>query len=619
MELLKISLVTICILYAYYRTGVLLKKIIKSENENICSTILYGFILTFVMFEIINIPFIIIQKNTTKIVYILFLITNLLYILLSYIIKPKVKKYNIVNNVKSIQIKNNMNSIFYALAIIIIIFQVINSSMLFKQDADDAFYVSWATEASQLDSMYDKLPNTGLENSSFDYKYLLNTWEIYGGFIARLFNINVATLFHTVYPIIYIPIAYMAYYLVLKKVLKNKNTGLGLLLLSIIFMFSGVSPRFKGIFLLGRIHQGKSILINIIVPFVMYEFLDYHNLKRENFILLTLAYIASIACNPITIWFLSLIYGLFLAIIFIKRDFKTFVKSLIVLIPIAVVSLLYINIVLLNSTIGIEEITTTVSFSWTYVFNWFLCEGKILAIIYIISIVIIMIKGNELQKIIGVYFAAMVCLLVVNPLLKNIYIKVVTTATYWRLFWLFASELTITIASVIIYENSNNKVIKNILLVLIILTLICSGKYIYTNNDMGFSEYQNSKKIEQYILDEADYILENEEENKKVIAPIDQTHSWVIRQYTNKIILMNSRNITDYSNTEYEEKYKKIYYETDTNYSADDINKILELSEASWIILPKSKYLEISNECEFSIANENEHDYIVKLNAKGNL
>lgn len=301
MELLKIILVVIYTIYIYYRTGVLLKKIINSKKNSLSTTILYGFVLTFAIFEIINLPFILMEKNTTKILYLIFLMLNSIYIILSYLVKPKIKKYNFIENVKNIKFKMNAETIFYVFTIIIIIFQIFNSSILFKQDADDSFYVSWANEAKELDSMYDKYPNTGVEGSSFDYKYLLNTWEIYGGFIARMFNMNTSTLFHTAYPIIYITIAYIAYYLVLKKVLNNKNTAVALLTLAIIFLFSGVSIRFKGMFFLGRIYQGKTILLNIIIPFVMYEFLNYPEIQKENYIILIFTYIAAIAYNPITI------------------------------------------------------------------------------------------------------------------------------------------------------------------------------------------------------------------------------------------------------------------------------------------------------------------------------
>lgn len=614
MELIKIILVVIYTIYMYYRTGVLFKKIINSNNSKLGTTILYGFVLTFAIFEIVNIPFILIGKNTTRVVYLIFLMLNVLYVILSYLIKPKIGKYNFIQNVKDIKPKINAETIFYVLAIIIIIFQIINSSMLFKQDADDSFYVSWANEAKELDSMYDKSPNTGLEETSFDYKYLLNTWEIYGGFTARMFNMNTPTLFHTAYPIIYIIISYIAYYLILRKVLNNKNTGVALFTLTLIFLFSGISVRFKGMFLLGRIYQGKSILLNIIIPFVMYEFLNYPKIQKENYIVLIFTYIAAISFNPITIWLLSLVYGIFLLTILIKRNFKVFCKSLITLLPIIFISFIYI-LIISTKCVDIKSITSAELFSWTGTFKLFMNEGKLMFLMYIISFIIVLIKGNEKQRLISVYFTILVCLCVINPFLKNIYIKVVTTATYWRLFWLLPIELTIAIATTIIYEKLNYKALKYLFVALIVLLIVFLGKYAY-KEELGFTKHQNFMKIQKYIIEEANYILESEDENKKIVTPFEPLHSTLIRQYTNKIILMNSRSMSNEKYENYEQLYRQIYFTPEEKYNIEDICKMLYKCSANYMILPKTKRLEITDKCNFSIVSENEQDYIIKANER---
>lgn len=614
MELIKIILVVIYTIYMYYRTGVLFKKIINSNNSKLGTTILYGFVLTFAIFEIVNIPFILVGKNTTRVVYLIFLMLNVLYVILSYLIKPKIGKYNFIQNVKDIKPKINAETIFYVLAIIIIIFQIINSSMLFKQDADDSFYVSWANEAKELDSMYDKSPNTGLEETSFDYKYLLNTWEIYGGFTARMFNMNTPTLFHTAYPIIYIIISYIAYYLILRKVLNNKNTGVALFTLTLIFLFSGISVRFKGMFLLGRIYQGKSILLNIIIPFVMYEFLNYPKIQKENYIVLIFTYIAAISFNPITIWLLSLVYGIFLLTILIKRNFKVFCKSLITLLPIIFISFIYI-LIISTKCVDIKSITSAELFSWTGTFKLFMNEGKLIFLMYIISFIIVLIKGNEKQRIISVYFTILVCLCVINPFLKNIYIKVVTTATYWRLFWLLPIELTIAIATTIIYEKLNYKALKYLFVALIVLLIVFLGKYAY-KEELGFTKHQNFMKIQKYIIEEANYILESEDENKKIVTPFEPLHSTLIRQYTNKIILMNSRGMSNEKYENYEQLYRQIYFTPEEKYNIEDICKMLYECSANYMILPKTKRLEIKDKCNFSIVSENEQDYIIKANER---
>ena len=100
MDLFKIILVVIWLIYLYYRTGILLKKIIKSKSNDLATTLLYGFITNFALFELINLPFILCFKQATKIIYIIFLITNILLIILSYLIKYAEKKYNVIYDIK---------------------------------------------------------------------------------------------------------------------------------------------------------------------------------------------------------------------------------------------------------------------------------------------------------------------------------------------------------------------------------------------------------------------------------------------------------------------------------------------------------------------------------------
>ena len=77
MEILNIIISVIYALFLYYRIGILTKKVLNSKDKSLSTTFLYGFVINFAIFEIINIPFIIIGKNTTKIVYAIFIMLNM--------------------------------------------------------------------------------------------------------------------------------------------------------------------------------------------------------------------------------------------------------------------------------------------------------------------------------------------------------------------------------------------------------------------------------------------------------------------------------------------------------------------------------------------------------------
>lgn len=614
MEIFKIIISVIYTLFLFYRIGVLTKKVFNSKDESINTTILYGFIINFAIFEIINIPFIIIGKNTTKIVYLIFIILNIAYIALSYLFKREQKKFNIINILKNIKIEKNLETVCYGIAIFLIMFQILNSSFLFKQDADDSFYISWANEARNLESMYDKFPDTGIEGSKFDKKYSLNTWEIYGGFTARLLRLNTPTLFHTVYPMVYIIIAYMAYYTLLKNTCKKDNVKFALLMFSILMMFSGIGTKAKGIFLLGRIYQGKSILVNIILPLSIAEFLEYRNFNKNNYIILSLIYIAALAVSPITIWFLSIQYGLFIILMFLRKEFKTMKKSLLLLIPIIIACILYLSC--MNSEVAnLGTITNSESYNWQKDLKKIIEPSKMRIALYFISIVIIILKGNKTQKDICLIIPVLVCILVINPILKNVYIKIVTSATYWRLYWLIPLEISITIATTIIYDMIKKTKYKEMFTIIAGIVIVICGKYVYQEK-LGFSKFENFEKIPQYIIDEANYIEQNTDNTARVTAPGEPLHSCTIRQFSTKILLMNSRSRGNDIYSEYIDWYTEIYTMEEKKYNAETINKLIEICKVDWIILPKSKILEITDNDKFEISTENEHDYILKSKSK---
>ena len=618
MILLKGLAIILFLIYLFYRIGVLYKKIIKHEDNGIITTVLYGFITNYLMFEVLNIPFIFYYKHSTKILYILFLVFSFIMIILSYIIKIKEKKYNFFNFLKekkeSKKSFKRENIIYCCLAIGIIFFQVASSTFMFKQDADDSFYVSWAKEASELENMYDMDPSTGLENSKFNYIYIFNTWEIYNGFIARLANINVATIMHTIIQVLYIPLSYCTYYLMLKRITKKKNIGFSFFVFALLMLFTGISAKFKAAFLLGRIHQGKSIFVNIIIPLSIYELLDYKKINANNIITISNIYISSMAFTPMTLSLLSLLYGLFLVMILVKREYKSFFKMLTILIPVVIVGGIYVLTNSLNSNTINESIITN-NFSQKNELVDFIGSGKGIVILYIISLFIIFIKGTEKQKELSIYLPVIMLILVFNPILTTIYIRLVTSSTYWRLFWLIPIEFTIVIAITIIYDIITKKQTRYIYTIFIISLIIISGKYIYSE-ERGFSKFQTIEKIPQYIIDEANYISTNIDNKNQVIAPPEPWEACMLRQYSTKIDLMYSRSLYENINPiedDFKKTYNKLYYNTDEEYNDTTINELFFKYNAKWIIIPKDKKLKQIENSKYYIDLENEKNYILKI------
>ena len=98
------------------------------------------------------------------------------------------------------------------------------------------------------------------------------SYEVLMSFIVRLFHVNTAFFMHTILPVFLIPVHYIVIYQI-GKFISQRYAYHFVLLYSVFNLFSAYSGYSQGAFLLYRIWQGKSGVINIIVPILILTFL----------------------------------------------------------------------------------------------------------------------------------------------------------------------------------------------------------------------------------------------------------------------------------------------------------------------------------------------------------
>ena len=574
MRIFQYILVIFFMIFLFYRMGILIKYFLKRKNDNILNILLNGFMLTFAIFEIITLPYNIFKLDITSLYYIS-IVLFICLILLSFIINLKkllkkefkisklkekslLKKTDLIEKIK----KANKIKILITISVIfLIIMQIVLSSYLYESNADDSFYVSWSQQAKQLEKYVENDPSTGRENTIFEKGYILNSWETFNGFVARSFNIEVSSLTHTLYIIVLIIISYIAYYLFFEK-LDKKNSVLMLFVLSIIFLFSGASTRFRGYTLLMRIWQGKTILVAIFIPYIMKEMIGIKELDFKKIFLLIITNIASMAFNPIAIWFFPFLYFFFAIMMLLKKQIKNMFKMILVIIPYLLILPVFYFIAV-NGGEGSIEVTNIVTYM--YAIKDFIRNGYGFICLYILSIIYILFKGSKEAKELFIIIPILTFLTLANPLISEYVQRYVTaSATYWRIFWLLPIELTISYAVVCLAMNFEKKYIKIILFTIFICLIIVLGKNMYIESG-EFSKHVNTEKIPQYIIDETRFLLENSDSKIVVVAPEEPLHGATMRQLSSNIILWHSRPLyldklkTDEERNNLQEVYNKIY------------------------------------------------------------
>lgn len=192
--------------------------------------------------------------------------------------------------------------IYLALFLGIVAFQLYKAVFFAYADGDDAYYVAISQSVSgkgDFNSLYTNDPYTGFYIGTA-YRYALAPFPIWIAFFARVFSVNAATVAHVCMPVILIPITYVIYNAIAVKLFADNRTKryMFLCLISVFVMFSRYSLYSAEVFLLTRTRQGKEALANIIVPFLIYIFLDIakeeeYKISVKNYIMIILIAISA--------------------------------------------------------------------------------------------------------------------------------------------------------------------------------------------------------------------------------------------------------------------------------------------------------------------------------------
>lgn len=604
MILIKVFMLFISLIFICYRVGLLVNKVTKKNNY--FSILLLGFVSITCVLQIIYIPLILAHVSFNFVLYLTLVVISIMVILSFVTNKFKEEKKLLKYNYTKLKTMKKKNLVILIILIIIVIAQATTSSLLFNENADDAFYVSLVEQNKTAEKIYTQAPSLGIDNTTFLSRYMISGHELALSVLSKVFVIPSTTLCHTVIPFIMIIFSYMAYYVLARKFFNNEKSQIFILLLSIMFLFSGFTTRFRGIILLSRMWQGKEIFLNIVLTLILSNLisLNKYNEKRNLISLLILNFSAVFFTNTATflVFFVYMGFGI---VELIKRNWKMFIKLILVLIPIALYAILYLLVSenILGSASRYQQLNVV-----NIIKNYF--GTGYYWILYIISIFIIAIKGNKRARKYFLLVPIIYSLTIYNPLFTNIVIKYFTgSEVFWRLFWLLPVEFSIAYSFVLIITLMSKKIYKLLVLIVEIALLVIMGKFAYSEEN-GFVKAENSNKIPETIIAQTQYILDKQNEtNPQEIATVmalpEPLHSATMRQMTSKINIFWSRDLymNDlFSREEVEEmeKIRSIYRNQVPDISQNEFNEIRNKYKVNWIIVQYNnldiiQYLEQTN------------------------
>jgi hypothetical protein len=326
------------------------------QNIKISLALMIGLFCEFAIFEFFAIPYTLLGltfytlRNTWLIVVLVFVVMSIIKLAEGHFFTKELLDKNHINKVKN-KLKDTINKLPKTLVIIFLILLFFQCYMGYNykhEDADDSNMVAKAVIAVDTNSLF-KYDDEGNELTSIPMRNGLSPFFWFTGCIATLSNVHSTIMAHTIFPVIFVLIAYNVYYLIATTLFKDnlKKQFIFLIILSVLYIFGNYTRYSIFVRLLTRIWQGKSILATITIPFIFYLFLEYIGKENDNFywFVLMISLWGSILLTSMSLSLPIIISGLLTFLYMIKdKKLRYILKLAIAYIPSICYGIIYLII-----------------------------------------------------------------------------------------------------------------------------------------------------------------------------------------------------------------------------------------------------------------------------------
>lgn len=588
MTLIKIILSIILAFYLFYRVGLLINK--KLKTIHITDIVLSGAITLFAIFQVIGVAFIVFHVPFLW-VYISTILIVATLLITSYILVGIKRPFKLLkSNIQKYKKMNIQYKMIKILVILLILGLAVFCSYLFKENADDGFYVSLITENIDSDEIYPNTePSLGYGNDAQLSRYEISSYELFVSVFCKLTHISPAIMCHSVFPFIFILLSYCSYYLLIRTITKKSMFSLKwLLILTLIFAFEGTSRWTLGLTLFSKMWQGKAIFVNVVLPFVLTYLIRAYSKKKIKMevVMLLIANTAGIFFTPIALFLITFSYIGFGVLLLLRKNFKKILHFLITGIPVLIFAILMLYLTKDGGTGAYRPVTIFTEL------EKFVGTGKFIYL-YLVSAVVVLFIGNKKMKLVSTIIPFIYALTIYNPLFTELISKHLTgSAVFWRVLWLLPIEITISYCVITIFDKLKNKYLKYGFLVCSIVVIVLSGNICF-RSEIGYRKPENFEKIPQAIIDQTNYILAQikTDEMPVVMCPPEPLHSVTMRQLTAKIKMFWSRDfymLDLFGHEEYNNMLKlyELYLNKEIKIEKEEFIHLLSKYKIDYMIVP---------------------------------
>lgn len=250
--------------------GMIPVKYMDSSQRTPAMTYACGWFVSFFVFELVAVPFILLEKSFTSLA-----ITYTLTVaaLLGFSVSASRSVWtDYLNNMRLMKSQPLFVKAGWILVFLLIGAQLFMAAFYEYYDGDDAYYISTAVLADTFDTMYLRDAYTGYIYP-LDVRHALAPVPIYQAWLARLSGIHPAVIAHSVLSVAWLLFMYCIYACICRALLpvgekekKENFRPVFMLLIAVWHVFGNISLYTSETFAMTRTWQGKGLMAGMALP-----------------------------------------------------------------------------------------------------------------------------------------------------------------------------------------------------------------------------------------------------------------------------------------------------------------------------------------------------------------
>lgn len=340
---LEILLTAILFFGGTLLAGYAIRRIFKLKKEGIFFSIVSGTVFWWALMELILVPMTMKMCSFQSFVYVYSII------ILAGAIAGVCCWKDILGDI-TYQFKEVQHGLTlgHLLAFVLICYQLYFIHHHMYLEWDDTYYVNLANEAVCSNKIYWVYPETGAF-ADFDKRYVLSLWPIFYAWLSQIIGVMPTVMAHTILPWIIIPLVYMIYVLIGRRLFPEDRQLQGMFLFFSVLLHLVMSGEHTAglTFLSITPWVGKGILATVLIPLLFYWII---RITQENcffnWVMLGITNMGGCLLSSMGIMLTPVFVGMIvLLIVLYKRKFMYLLYGTVSCLPCIILGIYYIYLI----------------------------------------------------------------------------------------------------------------------------------------------------------------------------------------------------------------------------------------------------------------------------------